>query len=603
MEPHTPLSEQEQHCVDFACRYLEEYYGGIWSIQQYLDDLNLSEPTPEVILGNGTKTAAIEVKRLTGDAMHQEYVASLLSNEKFLVPSCAGSYYLSPAMDFRLPMPADLRRLVKREIERVAPTLRPDQTGAIRIPRQGHVSLISESGPSLISCLHGGPYSDLMSRLREKIIGKFMLIDEGLEHSFVTQECEAAFEEEVVDACARCLEGKTDPFNWYEEWELARIDDEGGEDAKDGVWIVATTDARSMQESVEECVHVVLVKAMQKFRQKRWADVQIIVLETSALAPASLAAHAVETFEPSDRNLIDHFLLVDNEDVIEAAALMSTLSRAAEADEERRRQQVIDSPVSEARIQRFREDYLKGRRDIGATEKLFGHCGAFQHRNERNDLATFGFNTLVHKGPFVHGSNWADLKGWEFAVAEERRLLKDLHTHLAESASQSGQMLPNNVTRQPSGILSAAKAMSGLLADRGFRTSLVVVATHLDIDTLVALTQVLTIPDWELTNDLRTNWILGKHGSNPVLYINNYDLNSLYVVDVQRFAKLVQFDPMVELSIQTMDEAKAQHMLEDKPGLKLDLNDLRCVVHLRLYQSYGFEIQDRHAVWAAKFSP
>lgn len=597
-----PLSEQEQRCVAFACRYLEEHYGGSWSIQQYLDDLNPSEPTPEVIVSNGAKTAAVEVKRLTGDAMHQEYVASLRSNEKFLVPSCGGSYYLNPAVDFRLPMPPGLRRLVKREIERVTPTLQPDQKGAIRIPRQGHVSLISESVPSFIYCLHGGPFSDLMSRLREKVVGKFMLIDEGLEHSFVTQECKAAFEEAVVAACIRRLEGKTDPFSWYEEWELVRIDDEGGEDAEDGVWMIASTDARSMQESVEECVHTVLAKAMQKFRKQRWADLQIIVLETSRLAPATLAAHTVQTFEPGDRDLIDHFLLVDGKNVIEASALVSALSRAAEADEQRRRQHVIDSPISEARVQRFKEDYLKGCQDIGATEKIFRHYGAFQHRNERNDPASFGFDRLVHKGPFVDGSNWGDLSGREFAVVEERRLLKDLHTHLAESASQSGQMLPDNVTRQPSGILSAATAMSGLLADRGFRASLVVVATHLDIDTRVALTQALTIPDWQLTDDLRTNWILGKHGSYPVLYVKDHDLNSLYVVDVQRFAKLVQFDPLVELSIQPIDEARAKQMLEDRSDLKLEMNALRSMVHLRLYQSYTFEIHDQHAIWAAKFS-
>ena len=98
-----PLSEQEQRCVGFTCRYLKEHYGGSWSIQKYLDDLNLSEPTPEVVVSNGEKTAAVEVKRLTGDSTYQEHIASLLSNEKRLVPSCGGSYYLCPAVDFRLP--------------------------------------------------------------------------------------------------------------------------------------------------------------------------------------------------------------------------------------------------------------------------------------------------------------------------------------------------------------------------------------------------------------------------------------------------------------------------------------------------------------------
>lgn len=597
-----PLSEQERRCVDFACRYLEEHYGGNWSIQQYLDDLNLPEPTPEVIVSNGEKTAAVEVKRLTGDSAHQEYVASLLSNEKFLVPSCGGSYYLNPAVDFRLPMPADLRRFVKREIERVAPMLGPGQKGAIRIPRQGHVSLIAKSGPSFISCLHGEPYSGLMDRLKEKITGKFMLIDEGLEHSFVTRDCEAAFEEAVVIACKERLEGETSPFSWYEEWDLARIDDEGDKHAQDGVWIIATTDARSMQESVNQCVHAVLNNAMQKFRKRRWADLQIIVLETSGLASASLAAHAAEVFEPSDRELIDHFLLVDGEDITEASVIVSTMSHAAEADEQRRRQHVIDSPVSEARVQRFKEDYLKGRRDIGAMEKIFRYCGAFQHQNERNDSTSFGFNKLVHKGPFVDDSNWADLRGWEFAVAEERRLLKDLHAYLAESASQTGQMLSDNITRHPSEILRTATRISALLVDRGFRGNLIVVATHLEVEALVLLEKALTTPSWELTNDLRTNWILGKHANCPVLYLNDQDLNSLYVVDVARFATLVQYNPSVDLHVLPIDEATAKRISEDKPDLKLDMSALRSMVHLVLYQSYEIQIHDRYAVWATKFS-
>lgn len=597
------LSEQEARCVNFALNYLSEHYGGSWSIEQYLDDLYPSEPTPEVIVSNGEKTAAVEVKRLTGDSTHQEYVASLLSNEKFLVPSCGGTYYLKPAVGLDPTMPIDLRRLVRGEIERVAPTLGPGENGAIRIPRQGQVSLISKFGPSLISCTHWGPYSDVMGRLTEKITGKFMLIDEGLEHSFFTQESEAAFEEALVIACKRRLEGITEAFSWNEEWELARIDGEGGEVAQDGVWIIAAPDARSMLESVEQCVHTVLGKAMQKFTGRRWADLQVIVLETSVLAPADLAAHAVETFESGDRELIDHFLLVDREDVTEASALVSSISDAAEADERHRRQHVIDSPVSEARVQRFKEDYLKGRRDIGATEKVFTHCGAFRHENERNDSASFGFDTLVHKGPFVDGSNWADLRGWELAVAEERRLLKEFYAQLAESTGQTGQILPDDVARQPSGILRAATRMSDLLGDRGLSGNLIVVAAQLDVETRVSLEQALTTPGWQIEDELRTNWIIGKHAGCPVLCWNDQDMNSLYVVDVPQFTTLVQYDPLVDLRVLPIDEVTARQILDDKPSLELDMIALRSMVHLFLYQSYDMKIHDRHAVWAARFSP
>lgn len=145
-----------------------------------------------------------------------------------------------------------------------------------------------------------------------------MLVDEGLEHSFVTQECKEAFEEAVAAACERRLQGNSDPFSWDEEWELKKVDDEDN-----GVWIIAVTEARSVLDSVEQCVRAVLDKAMQKFRSKRWADLQIVVLETSALTPRLQAAQAVGTFEPDHRGLIDHFLLVDGEEIAEASAVVA----------------------------------------------------------------------------------------------------------------------------------------------------------------------------------------------------------------------------------------------------------------------------------------
>lgn len=163
-------------------------------------------------------------------------------------------------------------------------------------------------------------------------------------------------------------------------------------------------------------------------------------------------------------------------------------------------------------------------------------------------------------------------------------------------------MLPDSFSQQPSEILGPANEMFGLLADHGFGTNLVVVATDLEIDTLVALAEALTTPIGQIVDDLRTNWILGQHEGCPVLYLNHRNLNSLYVLDLPRFATLVQFHPLVDLKVLAIDEARAKGILEEKPDLKLDLNTLRSMVHLRLFQSYDFEIHERHAVWTAKFS-
>lgn len=595
-----PLTEQELRCITIACRYLGERYGGNWSIRDNLHDRKLQIPAPEAIIGNGTTTAAVEVKRII-DFDSRDYIAYLRNNERVLTPSCGGSYYLCPALGFSLPMSSRLQRLVKKEIGRVAPTLSIGQKGAIRIPRQGHISLISSSGPPFISCLHGGPYSDMMSRIRERISGKFMLIDEGLEHSFITQECKDAFEETIVAACNRGLEGDTGDFKWVEEWEFVRTskDDDG---SHDGVWVLATTGAHSMQASVEQCVHAALDNAVRKFRRTPpWAEIQVIVLEASLMAPASLAASAVKTFQSQDKGLINHFLIVEGEDVKEAGAIVASLEREADAERQRQQAHILKSPVSEARVQRFEDDYLKGRREIGATEKVFRYYGAFQHKTTPNRLASFGFNTLVNKGPFVDGSNWLDLRGWEFAVAEERYLLKKLHDCLVESINRTGQTMPSTVAAQPEGILDAAKRMAELLGERS--KSLIVIAAHLDIDAIVSLEKALTTPRWELADELRTNRILGKYQDCPVLHLNDQDSRSLYIVDIPRFASLIQYDPLVDLQVSAIDEVTAKRMMEDNPDLKLDVSTLLSLVRITLYQSYEIQVRNQNAVWAAKLSP
>ena len=344
-----------------------------------------------------------------------------------------------------------------------------------------------------------------------------------------------------------------------------------------------------------------LGEAMRKFmRTPRWAELQVIVLEASSAVPASLAASAVEAFQPQNRNLIDQFLIVEGEDVNEASAIVSALERAAEATEQHQQQHILESPISETRVQEFEDDYLKGRREIGAIEKIFRYCGAFEHKTVTNRLASFGFNRLENKGSLVDGSNWWPLRGWEFAVAAERYLLKNLHSQLEQSVEHSGQVLPENVTPQAERILDAANRMADLLGKSG--KNLIVLAAHLDIETIISLEKALTTPKWELGDDLRTNWILGKHERSPFLYHNAPNLSSLYVVDIPRFASLVQYDPLVDLQVLAINEATARQILEKNPDLKLDVEALLSMVNLILYQSYEIQVHNQQAAWAAEIA-
>jgi hypothetical protein len=309
-----PITTQEARCIDLACRHLAAVFSGSWQPIDgpSLDDLHPSEPTPEVIVTNDHSTAAIEVKRLTGDSVFQAYLESILSLRKSLVPSCGGFYWLSPPPDFRLPVELPLRRQVKKEIERLAPTLAEGQSGPIRILREANVALVSKSGPSHIHCLHQSP--DLLRPLLNRIQGQFFLMDEGLEHSFITDEGREAFYEAVARACRMRLEGNFAPVKWWEEWELTRGHND---DEDDEVAIIAVTEARDMNSSVREAVYAMIEKGRSKFIGRRWADRHVLVLETSILAPARLVTSAVGALEPEELEDIDLLLLVEHDELLQ----------------------------------------------------------------------------------------------------------------------------------------------------------------------------------------------------------------------------------------------------------------------------------------------
>ena len=138
-----PLSKQEHHCIKLTCNHLSSILGGNWEIATILDELYPNEPTPEVIVSNGDKSAVIEIKRLTGDAKDRAYKEYTLGNRRYLQPTCGGFYYVSPPDDLRLPLETSLRKHLKQEVERVAQTLKPGEWGVLKVARSGHIAFSS----------------------------------------------------------------------------------------------------------------------------------------------------------------------------------------------------------------------------------------------------------------------------------------------------------------------------------------------------------------------------------------------------------------------------------------------------------------------------
>jgi hypothetical protein len=250
--------------------------------------------------------------------------------------------------------------------------------------------------------------------------------------------------------------------------------------------------------------------------------------------------------------------------------------------------------VSETRVEQFLNDYLKGRESIGATEKIFRHFSAYGESEETNDKAAIGLNGLLRKGPLVDESDWAPMRGWEFAVAEERHLLGKLESAMADCAQSSNRVEPAEIAREPGAILQTAEHLTRRLSVDGYTPTLIVLAAKLDVDAIVEVEKRLDTPGWELSDELSTNWILGSHQGRIWLYLRDADIPRLYAVDVHAFGRLLQLAPPAELAV---DDVPV-----DAP-VKQGIFDAHDRVHLRLYQSYEFEARECDAVWAANIHP
>lgn len=315
-----PLTSQERHCIDRALGPLGDLYGGTWRVTDgpTLDDLHESQASPECVVTNGSTSAAVEVKRLTGDSVMQAYTEALMSLNRSLVPTCGGYYTLSPAVDFRLPIDGSLRRLLKKEIERVAPTLVPGGApGAVHIPRKAHVSMSREDGPGNLWCCHNST-GNLVAAASPLVTGTFLLVDQGmLEHNFVTDAGLAAFHAALADACRRRIETGSGHLQWFDEWELWRCEDFPDDDPRDrdGVHVICVTEARSVDASVAEALDLMLEKVLKKF-ERTWAERHVIVFDqATVLCNAERVGQALSWVTPEELANVDLILLTDNDEV------------------------------------------------------------------------------------------------------------------------------------------------------------------------------------------------------------------------------------------------------------------------------------------------
>lgn len=311
------LTTQEARCVEAACRFLDGSRGGTWEPRTgpTLDEQYPNESSPEIVVTNGSTTAAIEVKRLTGDGEWNDYRKYFASLQRSLAPTSGGHWTLELPDEFHLPMEESTRRLVQRQIEQLSVSMRTGDEGEVKVPRHALMSRTSEAGRSSIICLHTGSNLPLFAEAEERISGQFMLVDtDGLEHSFVTEEAKAAFVEELVRACEQREREEQVTASWEEEWKLCRRGDGDGR-----VDPIIVTAAREIWKANVEAVDLVLDSALKKFRSRRWTDYHIVVLDrVGIMLEPQYLVQGVAQYDDETLSVVDIVLIVDDQSAVEA---------------------------------------------------------------------------------------------------------------------------------------------------------------------------------------------------------------------------------------------------------------------------------------------
>jgi hypothetical protein len=309
-----PLSPDEQRCVLGACRLLARLRGGSWAIVEgaTLDDLHPDSKSPEVLVSNGTLSAAIEVTELRGGSVWNEHGVSWRTLQSVLRPRREGHFLLVPSDDFRLPISKAFVRQLKQQIEVAAQSLHDEGAVAVvRVPRSAEVSLANPTLPGYVFCCHHS-MPEVLHAASSQITGAYMLVDcDQWEHTFQTDIGRSQAAQRIANACNRRLDGEITTAEWDEEWALHLMDVNGS-----GVEILCATAAVSVPGMVAEDVSRAMAAKHRKFAGQRWADLHVLVMDARfSLTSTDYAALALSHVPDEQLSQLDVIALAHGDDI------------------------------------------------------------------------------------------------------------------------------------------------------------------------------------------------------------------------------------------------------------------------------------------------
>ena len=136
-----PPSEQERRCVEAVYHYLRVASGSVWRIEDWLDDRHTDEPSPDVLLTDGTGRLAMEVKQLTDGVAFDAYDQAQQSLYRRLAPNATNVFTLIPPPLATLPLAPVLVSQIKTRIATAANGLQVGNCTKVLNPAQGNAQI------------------------------------------------------------------------------------------------------------------------------------------------------------------------------------------------------------------------------------------------------------------------------------------------------------------------------------------------------------------------------------------------------------------------------------------------------------------------------
>lgn len=271
---------------------------------------------------------------------------------------------------------------------------------------------------------------------------------------------------------------------------------------------------------------------------------------------------------------------------------MAVFDPGREYEQQRQDDMIIAADLSPERVEKFRSDYAADRERSATAEMLFDGAGVYEHGENWNDEAAFGFNVLLHKGPFVDNSSWLEYQTWPFAVAMQRRLFTRMEENLlagAKAVRSHGPKLKD--------MLDAADDLAERMQQFGYNPSLVILAGGLSSELAVEFWQYPAAkPDWDLGLPSEL-FILGSYRGILVADLAELSSSGVYVADLSRLGTLTKHGEH-QFEVTRIDDKRARTFLRQKemPEDASEIRSLMLQVHLKLYESFSIELKDQGAV-------